>query len=205
MSKLNSHDICIFCPKIVKECHKNISCKICNGFIHKKCTKLKPKQLKTLDSRNWECQKCQNEDIDKLNKSPEFNVKNLDLEKYDNMIFNPLRFEAESVNKAYNDVVPNDATHSCSYVTPKQFNRDKNVDNGTINLLNVNIRSISKIFDSFKECLKDLDCEFTAIGITESHLKDPPKEYYRITGYNIEYTNRINRDKVECAYTSAIR
>ena len=61
--------------------------------------------------------------------------------------------------------------------------------------LNVNIRSISKNFEKLKECLETLDHEFTIIGISETHMKDKPLEYYHLPGYNIEYTNRINREK----------
>ena len=65
----------------------------------------------------------------------------------------------------------------------------------TLNLLNVNIRSLSKNFDSLKECLKSLDCEFALIGVSESHLKDKPNEVYNIPGFNVEYTNRNGREK----------
>ena len=40
---------CVMCSKNIKECHKDISCKTCKGYVHKKCTKLKQKQLKSMD------------------------------------------------------------------------------------------------------------------------------------------------------------
>jgi len=50
-----TRDICVKCSKIIKECHKNIICKICGGYVHKKCTNLKPKQLKCLNPKEWTC------------------------------------------------------------------------------------------------------------------------------------------------------
>ena len=81
MTSVN-RDNCIVCSKIVKKCHKDISCKICHGFIHKKCTNLKPKQL---NSKKWVCQNCCQEghtylnsdlenDIDSLNERSDFDI-----------------------------------------------------------------------------------------------------------------------------------
>ena len=99
-------DVCVVCSKIVKNCHKYISCQICKGYVHKKCTKLRPKQLKCLNPKEWVCSKFPSnntvsdsdieEDIDNLNESPQFNPIEVDLKKYDKMVFNPLRFESHS-------------------------------------------------------------------------------------------------------------
>ena len=51
-------DMCVMCSKIVKECHKNIKCSTCSGYVHKKCTKLKPKEIKHLNPGDWTCTKC---------------------------------------------------------------------------------------------------------------------------------------------------
>ena len=53
----------LFAQKLIKTCHKDICCKICNGFIHKKCTNLKPKQLKCLDIKDWMCKDCSNTSV----------------------------------------------------------------------------------------------------------------------------------------------
>ena len=210
---LKIRDICIACSKIVNQCHKDICCKICNRFIHKKCTKLKPKELKCLNSKEWVCKKCNDgqpdsqsdleNDVNNLNESPESNITNVDFQKYDDMIFNPLRFDSNSAGKVYNDVTCNETIHKCSYLTPEQFRSDPNASAGKINLLNVNIRSISKNFDSLKECIKSLECEFTVIGISETHLTDKPNNIYNIDGFNVEYMNRIGRKKGGvCLYIS---
>ena len=103
---LKSRDVCIECSKVVKNCHKDISCTICNGFIHKKCTKLKPKQLKNVNIEEWVCQKCTSKDDlssstsqleNDLNESTEFNGTDVDFQKYDDMVFNPLRFDRKNL------------------------------------------------------------------------------------------------------------
>ena len=58
-----------------------------------------------------------------------------------------------------------------------------------------NIRSISKNLDKLKMCIKTLGHKFTAIGLSETHLKDKPLEYYHLPGYNFEFMNRIGREK----------
>ena len=90
MSLVNP-DLCIVCSKIVKKCHKDIRCKICNSFIHTKCTKMKPKQLKSVNKKDWVCEKCRDDthidsncdietDLNDLNEASEFNVTDVDFQ-----------------------------------------------------------------------------------------------------------------------------
>ena len=164
--------------------------------------------MKCLNPKEWVCQICSydvqvssNSDLENevndLNESSEFNITDVNLTKYDNMIFNPLRFDCNSTSKVYNDITNsvNDTTHKCSYMTPEQFHADPKASSGKFNLLNVNIRSLSKNFDKLKECVKALNCDFNVIGISETHLKDKPNDYYNLPGFTIEYTNRNDREK----------
>ena len=66
--------------------------------------------------------------------------------------------------------------------------------------LNVNIRSLSKNFDKLRECSKPTNHDFTVIGISETHLKGKPLEYYNLPGYKMEYVNRVGRKKEGCVY-----
>ncbi len=136
-------DKCIVCSKTIRTCHKNIYCKICKCFTHKKCTNLKQKQLKCLNPNEWVCKKCEHNQqdafdtdpdtsLDNLNNTTIFNVADVDLDQYDNMIFNPLRFENNSNNKVYNDISSNNNLHKCSYITPDQFSNDRERKHGQI-------------------------------------------------------------------------
>ena len=42
---------------------------------------------------------------------------------------------------------------------------------------------------------KNLDHKFTAIGLSETYLKDKSLEYYHLPGYNLEYMNRVGLEK----------
>ena len=200
------NDKCVVCSKTVKDCHKDISCKICNGYVHKKCTNLKQHQLRNFNYNEWTCSNCSTldndntnsigDDVHDLNESPQFKITEVDFKKYDDMIFNPLRFDSNNTEKNYSDVVHNnDDIHECPYLTPEEFSTDPNVNRGNFNLLNINIRSLSKNFDGLKECIKEINNKFSVIGISETHLKDTPSQYYNLPGYSIEYTNRIGREK----------
>ena len=47
--------------------------------------------------------------------------------------------------------------------------------------------SLNKNFDKLNQCLKRLNHKFTVIGLTETHLKDKPHDYYnyQIISWNI--------------------
>ena len=136
------------------------------------------------------CQRCGKCIHDKCKKQTSKYDINVIMSKYDKMCFNPLRYEDTLQNNG-EDMF--DTNMKCSYILPNQFKNS--VNSGGLSFLNVNIRSISKNFEKLKECLETLDHEFTIIGISETHMKDKPLEYYHLPGYNIEYTNRINREK----------
>ena len=58
-------------------------------------------------------------------------------------------------------------------------------------------------FDKLKNCMKVLDHDFTIIGLSETHLKSKPLDLYNLPKYNMEYTNRIGREKGGvCLYIS---
>ena len=41
--------------------------------------------------------------------------------------------------------------------------------------------------------MKNLDHKFTVIGLTETQLKDNPRDYLQLPDYNLEYMNRVGR------------
>ena len=52
---VTSQDVCIVCSKTIRSCHKDITCTVCKMYVHKKCTKLKPKDFKKCSE--WTCEK----------------------------------------------------------------------------------------------------------------------------------------------------
>ena len=115
------------------------------------------------------------------------------------MIFNLLKFDFNS-NKTYNEVTSDDTTHKCSYLTPEQFRLDPKASSGKLNLLNVNIKSLSKKkIDSLKECLKSLDCEFALFGVSETHFKNKPNKVILFTGSMLNIPTELVVIRLVCA------
>ena len=112
------------------------------------------------------------------------------------MVFDPLPFEStikeNDLDTSNNE---NQININCKYTTNDQLNQMLSNQNGSLTLLNVNIRSIGKNLDTLKLCMKTLNHKFTAIGLSETHLKDKPLDYYQLPGYNFEYVNRVDREK----------
>ncbi len=117
------------------------------------------------------------------------NYFNAILQKYDNMIFNPLKYQLRD------DETENNIPSHCNYLLPSDLKKYHSSDDDHFSLLNLNIRSLRKNFAKLQECLKVIDINFTVIGISETHLKSKPNQYYSIPGYGFEYTNRTNRSK----------
>ena len=88
---------------------------------------------------------------------------------------------------------------SASYTTPDRFESTMPLKKDTFTCLYVN-KCLSKGFDKLRECLKATNHDFTVIGISETHLKGNPLEYYNLPGYKMEYVNRVGREKEGCVY-----
>jgi hypothetical protein len=111
--------------------------------------------------------------------------------KYDNMVFNPLRYEnnhSDEFDNYFQKLI-------CKYMTPLQVKDDKLLGGDKFSILNINVRSLSKNFEKLKECITAIDHHFTVIGVSETHLKRSPNIYYNLHNYDLEYTNRTSRGK----------
>ena len=201
MSVSSKCDICVSCAKTIKKCHKIIFCRHCKLYVHKKCTSLTQNELKRLAPGEWECSKCKidkndvidqnTSDIDMLN--DKIDVNDVDFRKYDEMAFDPLRYENMTKEPDHENIKSSNI--ECKYVTNTQLKKMLSDHDNNFTLLNANIRSIGKNLEKLILCLKTLDHKFTVIGLSETHLKDKPLDYYKLPGYNFEYTNRIGRQK----------
>ena len=67
--------------------------------------------------------------------------------------------------------------------------------NDSLTLLNAKIRRMSKNLEKLEMCIETLGHKFTEIGLSETHLKDKPLEYYNLLGYNFEHMNRVGRER----------
>lgn len=197
-----NNDLCLSCSKKVKCNHKDITCNICKLFIHKKCTNLKRKDILKIQPGEFTCINCKlnlTKAESSVNEIPNdddhtnFIITDEDFSKYDKMVFNPVRYKNKAID---NEINENQQCHNCTYLTPDQFNESsQSSKENELSIINVNIRSLNKNFDKLKECLKATNHNFTIIGLSETHLKEKPSDYYSIPGYNFEFKNRVNREK----------
>ena len=141
------------------------------------------RKLKNLKPDDWTCNKYRinfnetNENESYLNDMENLNgniiLEDTNFDKYDKMLFNPLRYEnmlKEAESNAENMFKSIDI--ECSYVTSENANRNISEEQSDFTLFNLNIRSLNKNFDKLKQCLKGVNHNFNVIGLTETLLKD---------------------------------
>ena len=175
-------NVCVVCSNTIKECHKDISCEICKLYVHKKCTNLKTKKLKRLNI--WKCEKCSEgvnnsddtgiecESHDVINLNANVNVADINFDKYDRMLFNPLRFENMSKeSEANNENILKSADIGCTYVTTEQLSQNICNQQANFTLFNLNIRSLNKNFDKLTQCLKSINHKLNNNNCAPSFLR----------------------------------
>ena len=102
------------------------------------------------------------------------------------LLFFQFDFEAETCN--------NQPSNSAYYTDelPGDF-QNGNAQN-KLSMLNVNIRSLCKNFDSLKDFMHCTQTNFDIIGLVETWFKDVPQDYFNLSGYNLEFQNRIGKN-----------
>ena len=214
---MSNHERCAICQRDVQKRHRVFSCKHCKKYVHKKCMNMSRKAISLLEKDKYVCINCSDKNHEETSShiQNDTNVKDanieypleendlvsdIEIDKYDSMVFNPVRFQSTT-----KDEIPHEMSHipKCNYITPVDFKIKYENNEPTFSIFNANIRSINKNFDKLTECLKALDHKFSIIGLSETHLKDSPLEYYNLDGYNMEFTNRSDREKGGvCLYIS---
>ena len=129
-------------------------------------------------------------EIENLNEN--VNVSDMDFDKYDKMMFNPIRYECMS--KSNDEDVLKSSHIDCTYVTTEQLCQNVSNSNSDFTLFNLNIRSLNHNFDKLNSCLRELKHNFAVIGLTETQLKGKPYDYLSMPNYNLEYVNRIGKN-----------
>ena len=105
----------------------------------------------------WKCKKCsvavntvdnsddteiESESYDVENLNDNVNVTDINLDKYNRILFNPLQFENMSKESEAND--ENILKNECMYVTFKQLSQNISNQQADLTLFNLNIRSLNK-------------------------------------------------------------
>ena len=101
-------------------------------------------------------------DIENLNDN--ITVEDNNFDKYDEMLFNPLRYENMSKEEESNDEnISGSIDIECSYITSEKLSRNISEEQADFSLFNLNIRSLNKNFDKLKECLKSVNHNFNIV------------------------------------------
>lgn len=193
--------ICSVCRKHVRKNHRKLLCNICKTYIHKSCSDLTNKEFRQKDTHYyWHCNSCNDEICLPFNHIRDENEFLLQLyrlfendititvhngNKYDYLSFDPTKFQT--------DWEGGDCNSHTSYFTEDQLNQLHKVTKNNLSMLNINIRSLDKNFDGFKDFLHCTNLDFGVIGLVETWLKDKPLDYFKLNGYSFESRNRENK------------
>ena len=189
---------CGVCSKRLKKNQRNLSCTICKKYIHKCCSDLSWKELKFKDfGKYWHCKSC-NEQIGlpfnhiegnnkfKLELFRMFENNSLSDETFDifgDMSLDPTIFQTDLINE-------NNCNSFTQYFEVENLSKLYEKSKTNVTLLNANIRSLYKNFDSFKDVLDSCKINFDVIGLVETWLRDKPLDYFYMDGYSLEFSNR---------------
>ncbi len=194
---------CSVCHGYVRKNHRKLLCSLCNKLVHKKCSDLTNKEFHDkLTHSNWFCRPCNDEIMLPFNHITNEHNYFLELyhffendkmkydifkDKFENMSYDPTVFQFDSDD----DVTYNNQS---SYYTDKlPTDLQNGLAQNNLSMLNINIRSLYKNFDSLKDFIHCTQTNFDIIGLVETWFKDIPPEYFNLTGYNLEFQNRVNK------------
>ena len=162
--------VCGVCSKGVKRNQRNLLCTVCKSYIHKCCSDLTCKELKSKeDVKYWHCKKC-NEEINlpfnhihgnnkfmlELYRMFEHKLTNINLgEKFENVSLDLIVFQTE--------LDENNCISYTKYFSDEELKTSQNTKSN-MSILNAIIRSLDKNLDSFKDLLYCSELNFEIIG-----------------------------------------
>ena len=117
---------------------------------------------------------------------------------FDDLIFNPLHLNSQNDQTTESTLLDKQLEKTmlnCKYYLPEKFkNIIKGVDSSNLSIMNLNMRSIPKNFDSFIQLNNILDYNFDIIAFTETWLTEQNESKHLLDGYTPIYNSRKNRD-----------
>lgn len=103
--------------------------------------------------------------------------------RYEHLTLDPSKFQA-GINEG------NCNSYTCTaYYTEEDLNQLHQTSKNNLSMLGVNIRSLYKNCDAFKDFLHCTEMNFEIIGLVETWLKDKPQDYFKLDGFNLELIN----------------
>lgn len=189
--------ICPNCHSTIKKASCYSSCCICSSYIHNHCI------IDCSDSNSVMCISCSGNvqlpfnhivsdfkfyDAIDLGNSVTNDHIDIDLnEKFEHLCFNPVSFDQDCH-------FPSDTNLVCRYYNQWQYNSIED-SNDMFSIFHINIDSLNCHFDDLQDLLNELKNDFSIVGISETYLKDVPSNLLVMSGYKLEYKNRLDKRK----------
>ena len=210
---------CNICIKRVLNHSYHITCDFCKGTVHLKCLPSVNKKDSLYTNRDksvFYCSLCLR-DIFAYNRLDDGDFIEVLAESWENhplvsfetlenqeLIFSPFDLN-DNFDNPLHDADPNIQSYNnhysgslqaCDYYLENMFNdkiKKSKISNQSFSVLHMNIRSMQKNLGSLENYLETLDHKFTAIGFSESWLKEYNVDRHVLDGYKAVHKYRPHR------------
>ena len=169
---------CALCKEGLGQNTSIVQCKKCLVCYHDACI-----VVDSAHSHSFICNRCYLSYLPFSTKGDEVDPLNTD----DPVDDNPRPFLSKSLNDAINDLCKEES----SYFDINSFNELPK--GGDFNLIHFNSRSLNKNINNIEDYLSHLNHNFTAIGCTETWLKDDFSSLIHLKNYNLVENHRQSK------------
>ena len=208
--------VCSICKHKIVRNACCIQCSVCRSYCHISCMPGVNKNDTIYTKRNenkWICIYCNEglfpfnhftEDVD-FSKCISENCNSCDkisISDLQNRLFNPFEFnnnldylcDTDPDDKYFN-VLSSNICNSDYYLEDsfKAKCSQNKYDSSCFSLIHLNIRSVPKHLDEFINYSRNLNVEFSVIGLSETWVKDSNVDLYNINGYRGEHVYRSGK------------
>ena len=212
-------DNCPICNKRVLPHAKQVKCCLCHLIYHMKCLTLQTEDLLYIRSNSltWFCKTCITKlfpfnhiEHDDVFVSEVNNIGSCtrSVETLSDLLFNPFELNSDDhyspliyidPDMNYYNEIDSHIALNCNYYFEESISAAINdkIKTGNLNkvfsLCHVNIRSLKANLAAFEICLQNMNFKFSAIGISETWLRDCNYDLYNIEGYNFVEAHRPSK------------
>ena len=207
------------CSKRVLPHAKQVKCCSCHLIYHMKCLTLQTEDLLYIrcNSLTWFCKTCITElfpfnhiEHDDVFVSEVNNIGSCtrSIESLSDLLFNPFELNSDDHYSPLIDIDPDVNYYNeidshialnCNYYFEESISAaiNDNIKTGNLSkvfsLCHVNIRSLKANLPAFEICLQNMNFKFSAIGISETWLRDCNCDLNNTEGYNFVEAHRPSK------------
>ena len=176
---------CVVCCKKIGKNHKKLLCTSCNGYIHRKCSKLSVKDFEEIVKDSFECIKCRADQLPLINLTDTqfyaFTKHNIFSDEIAHKL-KPNDFQQSIMNKLMQLTISNEEsdehdeieiseTLDCEYYSIEDLKNEKISESKFFSILHYNIHSIQKHIDELRQALDCINFNFDILCFSESKIQ----------------------------------